>query len=241
MTVVAAEIETEDEVAGGEEIEVAYGFNEDFQTKIVALALRDPTFLARTEGLIKPDYLTNVGEAALFDLIRGHYARFRSPPDKAALGVLLKEAVASKKIRSDILAEVKDAVRSVYAADISGGAFAVEKVAEFARERAVEKAMIESVGRLEKGDFAGIEKAMREALLVGEGEADTGYDFFEQIEGRTETRVSIMSGTKVPTGITTGVEELDALLYHRGWGLRELSLIMGPAKGGKSLALGEFA
>lgn len=218
-----------------------YEFDADFQSKIVALALRDPMFTARTEGLLKPDYLVNAGDAALLDLVNQHYAKFKTPPDKAALGVLLKEAITAKKIRGDLVDDVKDAVRNAYAADISGAEFVIERVAEFARERAVEAAMIESVGLLEKRKFGDIERAMRHALLVGSSEDAGDYDYFAQIEGRTETRVSISAGAAAFDGITTGVEELDNVLYHRGWGRKELSLLMAPAKGGKSMAMVDFA
>ncbi|KAA5603490.1 AAA family ATPase [Roseospira marina] len=220
---------------------VRYEFGEEFQAKIVALSMRDPSFLARTTGLVRPEYLTNVGYATLFDLAATHFDKFKGPPDRATLGVLLKEAVATKKIRKDILDDVKDAVRGAFTADLSGGAFVVEKVSEFARERAVESAMLKSLELLERRDFGKIDRLMRDALLVGANEADQAYDYFATIEGRTETRLAMAAGTHAYNGITTGIAELDAILYHRGWGRKELSLIMGPAKGGKSLALGQFA
>lgn len=237
LAVVEEDLELEEPAASAP----VYDFDEEFQSKIVALALRDPTFTARTEGLLRPDYLTSAGDAALLDIINGHYAKFKVPPDKAGLGVLLKEAIVAKKIRGDLVEDVKDAVRRAYGADLSGAAFVLEKVSEFARERAVENAMIEAVGLLEKRKFADIEKAMRAALLVGAADDSGDYDYFEQIEGRTETRVALAAGTAAFEGITTGCEELDNVLYHRGWGKKELSLLMAPAKGGKSMGLGEFA
>ena len=41
-------------------------------------------------------------------------------------------------------------------------------------------------------------------------------------------------------GITTGVAEFDALLYHNGWGRKELNVMMGPPKSGKSMSIADF-
>lgn len=43
-----------------------------------------------------------------------------------------------------------------------------------------------------------------------------------------------------PQGITTGHTAIDQLLYHRRWGKKELSVILGDAKSGKTTALINF-
>lgn len=218
-----------------------YEFDGEFQSKIVALTLRDQQFASTTHGLVQPSFMVSAAEAVLVSIASEYFEKFKKAPDKAVLGELLKDAIRTKKIRGDMIADVKEAVRAAFTADISDRAFVVEKVAEFARERAVEAAMIASVDHLGKRDFAQIEKAFRSAMLVGAAEDAGEYDYFEMIEGRTERRVALASGKATFDGITTGCEELDAVLYHRGWGRKELSLLMGPAKGGKSGFMIDFA
>lgn len=61
-------------------------------------------------------------------------------------------------------------------------------------------------------------------------EEGIGYDFFAQALNRKLARIEKLTGKVPPTGITTGCKELDDLLYHRGWGRKELSLLMGGAR-----------
>jgi replicative DNA helicase len=60
------------------------------------------------------------------------------------------------------------------------------------------------------------------------------------IDIRTGERLSRAAGKLPPTGITTGFRAIDEILYHRGWGKRELSVILGGAKAGKTTMLMEF-
>lgn len=56
------------------------------------------------------------------------------------------------------------------------------------------------------------------------------YDYFEEIDNRTQYRKNIVSGKIIRNGITTAYPALDAQLYHLGWGRRELSCLMGTTK-----------
>jgi replicative DNA helicase len=44
---------------------VKYEFEDEFQTKIAALSIRDSGFNSQVEGLITPDYFENTAEAIL--------------------------------------------------------------------------------------------------------------------------------------------------------------------------------
>ncbi len=68
----------------------------------------------------------------------------------------------------------------------------------------------------------------------------SSYSYGEMIEVRTEERLDRAAGKGPITGVTTGYPEIDRHLYHKGWGRRELSVLMAPAKGGKSTALIDF-
>lgn len=45
-----------------------FEFEEAFQSKIAAHAMRDLEFMRRVAHLIKPDYFENIGEAALVNI-----------------------------------------------------------------------------------------------------------------------------------------------------------------------------
>jgi replicative DNA helicase len=220
---------------------VVYSFEAEFQTKIAALVVRDADFNRRTSGLIRPDYFENAAEATLVDIGVDFYERYGRVPDNASLINILKSKIAKRLIRADLVPEIKDKIIELQKTNIADGPYVVECVAEFAKHRAMENAIIESVKFLEKGDFQKIEKLIQHANTVGAGEMLQEYEYFEEIENRTQYRKDVVAGKIAPQGITTGIPELDRCLKHKGWGRRELSMIMGAAKKGKSAGLAFFA
>ncbi|CAO3459914.1 hypothetical protein [Azospirillum argentinense] len=218
-----------------------YEFDAEFQTKIAALSVRDTTFVTRTDGLIRPDYLTDGAEASLVAIAGDYAARYKKAPDKATFAELIKEAVRTRRIRRDLVDDVKDAYRRIMTTDISDRDFVIEQVAAFAQQRAFEEAMIRAIPMIETRDFDRAKKELQTAFLVGAHEADGGLDYLEDLDRRTTERLELAAGKIKKTGITTGVDELDKILYHGGWGRKELSCLMGGAKAGKSIGLGEFA
>lgn len=231
-----------------------YTFDEPFQEKIVALSLRDPAFVARAEGLIRPEYFEATAHAALVNIANRYYETYRKTPgDKTTIAHLIRRDLINKVITKEIATACVRALTDRKQADIDAGLapglfqvdvsdrdYVVDQVATFARNRAVSQAILESVEDVDKNDFDRINKRMREALDVG-AHSDTGmYDYGESVEARTHERLDRAAGKLPPTGITTGHHEFDKLLYHKGWGRKELSVLLGAAKMGKTTALLDF-
>lgn len=231
-----------------------YVFDEAFQAKIAALCLRDPTFVGRVEGLIRPEYFESSAHAALVNIANRYYEKYRKiPGDRTTLSALIRHDVVKKVLQKEhvtgIVAALRDrdpaalaagAEPGLFQVDISDRDLVVEEVATFARHQAVSNALLESVDLIEKRDFDAVEKRMKVALDTGSHSEMGLYDYGAMIENRTRDRRDRASGKLAPTGITTGDPDLDKLLYHRGWGRRELSVLMGPAKAGKTSALLDF-
>lgn len=229
------------EVAETEGAQAAWEFDEGFQKKIAALFLRDSRFANQAKDLIAPEYFANSAHGILVNLVKEHVLVHRAVPDPRILTQLIKDAKAKKQIRDDMIPDIKSMIIESMRADLSNSSYVLGKVADFARHQAMEQAIIKSVELLQKGDFKGIEKLQKAALQVGSVDDDEGdYHYFREIDSRTEIREDWKAGKMVKRGITTGYSEIDAHLYHNGWGRREMSLMMGAAKAGKSLSLGEF-
>lgn len=222
------------------EAEPKFEFDAAFQRKVAALTVRDSMFMRRVEGLVRPDYFEHEADSALVRVVDEYYAVYRKAPDIAVLATLIKDSVASKKIRKDLVPGIRDRIKELIKTDVSDREFVVGKVAEFAQHRAMENAILACVPLLDKRDFKGIKKLMDAAVLVGAQDDDDDYDYFERVETRTEERKARAAGTLKRFGISTGFPDLDKFLYHEGWGRKELSVIMGAAKAGKSMSLGEF-
>lgn len=218
-----------------------YEFDAEFQSKIAVLTLRDHAFCSRTQGLIKPEYFENAAEAMLVNMALEHWAKYRTVASPVAFGQMLKKAIADSKIRGDLKDEVIAAFGKIIKAPITDRDFIAEQAAEFARNQALARAILKSVDLHEKGKYDEIMVEMKRASMVGLNDTNRGYDYFAAIEERSVIRRERVAGLLPPRGITTGVTKLDERLYHRGWGRKELSILMGGAKAGKSTGLLWFA
>lgn len=231
----------EEEVDDAPAIAPGYTYDDSFQRKIVALSLRDLTFMQRTDGLVRPDYFEHRADATLIDIAAKYYEKYRKTPDLGSLSTILKSARAERRMRDDEWKELRERFGAVIKESLTDRDYVIDEIADFARERAMEEAIIKSVDLIKKKDYAGIEKAVRLALDVGVNDSSDAYDYFKEISSRTEFRKKLLTGEITGDGITTGFPELDKHLYHGGWGRRELTAIMARAKFGKSMGLGDFA
>lgn len=219
-----------------------YDFDAEFQTEIVALSLRDPDFNVRANGLVKPDYFANEAEASLIALAGEHWQKYKSCPSRGQMLQLIKEAAETKRLRKDTARDALSIVLWAYGtATLAGKDFVLDHISTFARRCAVETAILSAAEDLDKLKFDTIEKSIKKALEVGLNAAKEDYNFFELAHARAQARADLLSGKTKRTGITTGFKRIDDLLYHGGWGRKELTIFMAPAKGGKSMTLVQFA
>lgn len=224
-----------------EEAVEPYDFGEDFQTLILAYMFRDAQFNTQCEGLVKPDYFTTEVHSSLAALAGEYFSTHKSIPSRASMNLILKDAFDKKRLKAELKAEVVDTVRKAFEETLSDFDYVVEKVVAFARKQAFTKAILTAADKIDRDDYDGVEELVNQANLVGQNEDAEQYDFWKEADNRLAHRQAIMAGTIKPTGVTTGFKEMDEAMYHKGWGRQELSLLMGPAKSGKSMALVTFA
>ncbi len=220
-----------------------YEFGPEFQTKVATHAMRNLDFMRKVGHLIKPDYFENIGEAAMVNIALRYFNKYNTTPTAPAAKELFQEDLTAKVIRGDMKQVAIDAFKSVFApgADLSDGNYMAERVAEFARHQAVSAAILESVDLLQKRQVPKIIEKVKMACEVGINLDGEEYDYYQRIDERSNERKDRLAGKMPPTGITTGLLKMDELLYHKGWGKKELSVIMGGAKSGKTTALINFA
>lgn len=218
-----------------------FEFDSFFQGKIAALVLRDNQFMQRTDGLVRPEYFEDFSQAQLVNIALRYFAKYKKlPSSKGIYSTLIKDAVADKIIKRESLPMLVATTKQLFESDISDRDYVIDQVATFARHQAVNAAMIKCIGKLDVKDFEGISKLMKQALDVGAHVDNGAYDFGDQIESRTGERLDRAAGKLPPQGITTGYKPIDERLYHKGWGRRELSVLLGGAKAGKTTALIDF-
>lgn len=217
-------------------------FDGDFQNKVLSLQLRDDNFCQRADGLIRPSFFDSEIDRYIFSIASNHYEKYSTPPSPVAVAHTFKEDQTSGVVRKEFVSSISSKLKQLYKVDISDRDFVVEKIADFARKTATEKAVLESAEILESGgDITKIMSLVQKALDVGSTDLSVAYDFKESIEKRTAIRKARLKGEISYNSVTTGWTEMDNTLYRRGWGRGELSMYMAPAKGGKSAALIDHA
>lgn len=219
-----------------------YDFGEEIQDELVYNIITDTTFLKRTEGLIKPEYFDNVANGYLVDIALEHFDKYKEAINIKSLVQEIKDKVSKKIIREDIKDIIKDKLNHIYSIPKNvAKEKLIDEVAVFAKHQAVQNAFVLCVDKLKNNDYDYIEKAMRKALNTGSSSQFETYSYFDELNSRIEKRKLLLLGTAQTENISTGIPDLDACLRGGGWGIGELSLLMGGPKSGKTMGLAEFA
>lgn len=223
-------------------ITAKFEFDEDFQKRIAALAIRHPRFARRTEGLIEPDYFDAEEHSFLVDAANRYFRQYRTLPDSPAIFAhFLRKRMMEARVRKDFKESVVKEYKSLITENLADGDYIADEIGRFAKHQALQNAMLASVDMIEKGDLQGVENIMNKAMRVGAAEDLEEIDFWNDIDRRTQYRKDLLNGKIEKFGVPTGLSRLDAMLYHEGWGRKELTVIMAGAKKGKSMTLGHFS
>ncbi len=219
-----------------------FDFSPEFQSRVAALLISDETFYRRVDGLVKPEYFESKAEAALVHIAQQYHQRYaRLPPTTPDWRELIADAKKQKVLRDDDIPDIVASYKTLKKLGLDGRDYVVDKVAEFAKNQAVQLAYLETMSMVEKGEFDKAQQRMEKAFKTGAKAVVQDADYWNSIEQRTQYRRDVEAGLITPQGITTGIPKLDKMLYHRGWGRKELNVIMGGAKKGKSTGLLHFA
>lgn len=223
------------------EDEIPFEFDADFQTKIAILCCRDEVFYRRCEGLVKAEYFEDRAQAALVHIAASYHERYKRLPERSEWTELIKDAKAEKVIRDDDIPGMVAALKHIRSAGLPARDYAVDKVAGFAKKQAIQMAYLQTIPMVEKGEHEKAQKIMQLAFNTGAQAVVQDNDYWNDLETRTQYRRDVEAGLIKKDGITTGLPKLDKMLYHDGWGRKELSVIMGGAKKGKSTGLLHWA
>jgi replicative DNA helicase len=221
-----------------EHAEVNFDFEEDFESRIVALALRDGKLLKSCHHILKPEYFTSLVDKIIVGMALTHFEGYGSClRDVAILKSVIAENVKEKRIREGEKSEVITRIKELFKSPVDNIDYVIDKVADFAKRQAIEAAMTKSIDFLDSGNFDKIEEAMVAAMKVGAKSESEAYDYFETIDARTKTRMKVLTGEIKANGLPIGVPQFDNLLKAKGFGRKELTILMAAAKRGKTMAI----
>lgn len=219
-----------------------YTWDENFQRRILALALTNDDFLVQAFALIKPEYFTNEVHYLTAKILFDNFEQKRIRLEPFLIKQLVKEKISEKNDAVKIYYEAE--IETVYEAFVpnqSSKEILLEKVLKFARIQELKIAMSVSSKELkEKPEdeevWLKVEERIKKALQTSKVH-DSGYDFFIDREIFYEELAKTEAGVEK---FATGFSKIEHIV-HSGWQRGELHAFMALTGQGKSLALSKVA
>jgi len=203
---------------------VKYPFAADFQVQILALLLRDNSFLKKNVNIIDPSYFDNPLFAQFAKLAIEYCHQYDTVPSKAVIPELLV-----------ITAESPQALlyASIYELDLSDAEFIADRVVKFAKFQAVKRQLKLSEKLLANEQYDYIEKGLVEALHTGDMHHNSAHSFFDNVEGLID---GLSEENLARIIVPTCIREIDDAL-NGGARVGDLNIVMGVPGSGKSVFL----
>ena len=198
-----------------------YGYS--FQSKLIACLFKDKPFLQQIMDILDPEYFESEANKWMMGTIIDYYIEFKAQPTLEVMKVKLED-VGSEVLKTEIVQNLKDAVRNFEAVDLD---FVKDETIKFCKNQKIKQAITSSVEMLQFGDYDGIKSVIDEAMKAG-GDKDIGHDYNLDVADRyvESLRKTVKTGWEVIDDIADG-----------GLGAGELGVFVAPAGIGKSWGL----
>jgi|TARA_Y100000310_G_scaffold316419_1_gene368126 KaiC/GvpD/RAD55 family RecA-like ATPase len=190
-------------------------FTEDLQKLFLSFLISDKELFLRVQSLVVPEYFNNKLRPAV-KLIREHADQYNSVP---TIEQVKGKANVQLELDKDITARHKE--------------WFVDEFQDFAKFKALEKAILASADDIEKGEYYSVEKRIKEASDVGLA-TNLGTNYFHDPLAR-------LKSLRENNGqVSTGWTAVDKRLFG-GFNKGELNIFAGGSGAGKSLFLQNLA
>jgi len=187
----------------------------EVQKLFLEMMLHDAESFVRVQNIYNPENFDRSVRAAA-EFVKTHFEEHGSLPVLAQIN-----AATGSKLNE--LPELPDGNLNWF----------MEEFESFTKRQELERAILKSADLLEKGDFAPVEKLIKDAVQISL-QKDMGTDYFADPRGRNDKYFN--SGGQV----STGWPSLDRILYG-GFSRGELNIFAGGSGSGKSLVMMNIA
>jgi len=198
-----------------------------FQNKVLAILIKDRTFLQQIHDIIDPKYFSSESAQWIANTVLKYFTQYKTPPTLEALKVYLNE-VDVDLLKTTVVETLKEIIRYADSTDLD---FTKDKTLEFCKNQKIKAAILESVQLLQVGRYDEIKVAIDEAMKAGT-DRNVGHDYIEDIEARFVENAR----NTIPTPWDVINEIMDG-----GLGSGEMGVFVAPAGIGKSMALVNIA
>lgn len=212
-------------------MEDQYLFDHQFQTKILAICLKEFKVVSSYRSIFNPHYFENPVHQNLCKILLDYHDHYRLNPTLDVLKNQIQQApfIPNEVVKSQHIEEL----HNVWKLEVPDQDYIKDKAIEFAKHQAIKVAILKSVDHLQKGDYLTISKEIETAQKVGENVLNIGRMYIEDHELPLRQVDPLKSSSDY---IKTMWKSLDQSL-RGGLYKGQLGVLMGPAKSGKSTVL----
>lgn len=191
-------------------------YNVDVQRLFLRMMITNPELYTRVVPILNAENFDRVLRPAITFII-DHATKFSILPTPEQIKAFTQEEI-------DIIPEMNTDGHEE---------FFMTEFENFTKRQELERAILKSAELLEKGEFAPVEKLIKDAVQISL-QRDLGTDYFEAPKERLD-RYFNQGGQ-----ISTGWPQLDRLMYG-GFSRGDLNVFCGPSGSGKSLVMMNLA
>jgi len=213
-------------------MEKTYDFEDNIQKSIIYLCKSSEDFLIQCLPLVKEEYFEATTYQKIFKIIKSHYYEYKEIPNDSQIVEEAKGILSKTERLGEYRSEI-DSINSISTLAFSNSEYYLNKVEDFAKKQAFSSAILESLPKIESGDFEFAFERIRESLKVSR-KVYLGVDYFDTVKSRYSEENS--RKCEYQTVFKTFNE-------HLGGGIAagELSIVVAPPGVGKSIYLANQA
>ncbi len=194
-----------------------------FQTKLLAVLMKDRIYLQQIHDILDPKYFTSEANQWIAATVMKYFNEYKNTPTLEVMKVEL-DSMESEILKPMVVDCLKDVLKHVEAEDLS---YIKDRTLDFCKNQKLKGAILESVQLLQQGNYEAIKTAVDEAMKAG-GDRNIGHEYIKDIEARFE----LNNRNTVPTPWDVVNDIMDG-----GLGAGEMGVFVAPAGIGKSMAL----
>jgi replicative DNA helicase len=219
-----------------------YPFGAEFEKRLFALVLKDPTFLRSTTDVLKSEFFAQGYCKLAMKLVETHVEKYKTAPDEIVFTELVRQEFAKHPPSKEVKANWDAFLHEVQSFRLETEAkFLKDKAVAWAQESAWRRLVEDGAKRIDEGrrtgrsDFDDYPKLFDEVRRVGENKFDASADYFKSANSRLASYHEI-GKNKIKTWLHPLDEQLGGI-ENGGLERGELGVIAAPTSLGKSAAL----
>jgi|WetSurSiteA1Bulk_404760.scaffolds.fasta_scaffold00111_25 replicative DNA helicase len=213
-----------------------YPYDSRFQSIVLSLCLREPTFLPSYNAIIQSEYFDSEIHSILIRLILEHFDSSYTIPTHHDIELMIADYCREQKLDNKLREVLLTTLGDAYKVDPSDAKTVQDKVVEFGKAKLIEKIAFEAANMVSKNVPSDhVWEMIDKYRNTGVASADTGINIGEKFldaavicgqDGMFSQSMKIM----------TGIPTLDQI-FNGGLGKKELGIVLGYTGLGKSLCL----